>query len=198
MNEEVIKNTLEKGFQIHMGIAEQGKVHALEGNHQRALLYYRTAINMTVAANDPEVFFRHYLECALESMEHLSMLDDLMDYCDKALKIYENNPPPNQFARMDNAYLHQKKAIILMKMDKKQEAIDYFKKAIALAKEEKAKLSLSETLLRWLSGGFFIDQNRMITEQYKQGYFNVRKDTVDPSKAITLPDEDLFPYDKNS
>ena len=37
---------------LHMGIAEQGKVHALRGDHAVALLYYRHAIHMTVQTHD--------------------------------------------------------------------------------------------------------------------------------------------------
>ena len=193
MNEDSIKSALEKGFQLHMGIAEQGKLYALENNHQLALLYYRTAINMTVSAKDPEIFFRHYLECSLESMEHLGMLEEVLNYCDQALELYKNNPPPNEFARMDFVYIHQKKAVILMKLGKKKEAIEFFNKALELAKQEKAKLPLTLTLLRWLRGGYFIEAARITAEQYKEAYFNVQKDTVDPSKAIKLPDEDLLP-----
>ncbi len=193
MDEAAIKKSLEKGFQLHMGIAEQGKLYALEGNHKLALLYYQTAISMTIKAKDPEIFFRHYLECSLESMEHLGMLEEVLEYCDRALNLYAETPPPNEFARMDFVYIHQKKAIALMKLDKKEEAIVFFKKAIELAKAEKTKLPLSNTLMRWLTIGYFIEPSRISGEQYKEAYFNVRKDTVDPTKAIKLPDEDLLP-----
>ena len=50
----------QEGLKLHMGIAEQGKVYAVEGDHKLTLLYYRAAMNMSMQAKDPELFFRVY------------------------------------------------------------------------------------------------------------------------------------------
>lgn len=179
------------GIQLHMGVAEQGKIYAVQGNHKLALVYYQTAINMTVQAGDPELFFRLYLESSLESMEHLKLYQEVLDYCDRALAIYEKTPPAddNEFARLDFANIHQRKGIIHFKLDQKEEAKIYLKKAIDLIKQEKGKLPLAEKVLRWIQVGYHIDETRILSEQQSAKYFTVTKDNIRPKAAIKLPDE---------
>ena len=55
-------------FSMHLGIAEAGKVHALAGRHPEALRHYREAIRLAVSSKAPEIFFRHYSQCVLESL----------------------------------------------------------------------------------------------------------------------------------
>lgn len=181
-----------EGVHFHMGVAEQGKIYATQGNHKLALFYYQTAISMTVQAGDPELFFRCYLESSLESMEHLGMLDEVMDYCDRALQLYEENPPPNEFARVDFAYIHQRKGIILYKMGRKDEAMVFLKKAIELIKKENGKFPLSETILRWIQVGYHLDTKRIMDEQKRAKYFSVTRESLRPELAIKLPDEQRF------
>lgn len=180
-----------EGLKLHMGIAEQGKIYAVEGNHKLALAYYQSAINMTVQAGDPELFFRLYLESALESMEHLGLHDEVIDYCNRALKIYEENPPSedNDFAKLDFANIHQRKGIVLFKMGQKEEAKEYLKKALDLIKKEKGKFPLSEKVLRWAQTGMYIDAKRVLSEQKSSKYFTVTKENLRPEAAIKLPDE---------
>lgn len=180
-----------QGLKLHMGVAEQGKIYAVEGNHKLALVYYQTAISMTVQAGDPELFFRVYLESALESMEYLGLLEEVLDYCDQALKLYEKNPPPedNEFARLDFANIHQRKGIILYKLNKKEEAQEFLKKAIELIKKENGKFPLAQKVLRWAQIGYHIDEPRILAEQKLNNYFTVTKESLRPDFAIKLPDE---------
>ncbi|MCB0557076.1 MAG: tetratricopeptide repeat protein [Phaeodactylibacter sp.] len=181
---------LEKdGVRLHLGIAEQGKVYALQGRHKMALLYYQTAIGMTVEAGDPEIFFRAYLESALESMEHTGMYDEVLDYCNQALELYEKTPPPNEFARFDFAHIHQKKGIILFKLGRKEEAKEYLQKAIQLIRAEKRQFPLADKMLRWIQMGYHLDAQRILEEQYRLNYFAVTPKTVQPQNAIKLPNE---------
>jgi len=177
------------GINLHLGIAEQGKVYAVEGHHKMALLYYQTAISMTVGAGDPELFFRTYLESALESMEHLGMYDEVLDYCNRALELYEETPPPNEFARFDFAHIHQKKGIVLFKMGRNEEAKTYLQKAISLIRAEKGKFPLSDKMLRWIQMGYHLDEQRILKEQYQLNYFSVNKANVQPALAVRLPNE---------
>ena len=178
-----------QGLNFHMGVAEQGKIYAVQGNHKLALMYYQSAIAMTVQAGDPELFFRLYLESALESMEHLGLYEEVLDYCNRALQLYEDNPPPNEFARIDFAHIHQRKGIILYKLQRKEEAVDYLKKAIALIQAEKGKFPLAEKMLRWIQGGYHVDEKRIIDEQKRDHYFSVTKEALRPERAIKLPGE---------
>ncbi|WVM91801.1 hypothetical protein ULG90_18100 [Halopseudomonas pachastrellae] len=50
-------NSTDKAHQLHLGIAEQGKVLALAGRHADALQHYQEALRMAVSSRAPEVFF---------------------------------------------------------------------------------------------------------------------------------------------
>ena len=182
-----------QAFSLHMGIAEQGKVYALAGDHKMALLYYKNAMHLTVQAKDPELFFRHYLEAALESMEVLGYFDEVLAYAEKAIGMYEKNPPKDEISKLDLAYIYQKKGIALMKKGEKEEAKKAMKKAIDMMKKQKHPATLANTLYRWLSGGLHLDTKRILAEQKRNNYFSIRPETVDPTRAIKIPDEQLMP-----
>ena len=57
---------------LHLGIAEAGKLLAIKGRHREALHRYREALRLAHSARAPQLFGRHYLQCVLESLEHLS------------------------------------------------------------------------------------------------------------------------------
>jgi tetratricopeptide (TPR) repeat protein len=179
-------------FKIHLGIAEQGKLYALEGNHKLALLYLRHAMHLTVEAGDPEVFFRVYLEAALESMEHLEYFDEVLSYTEQAIQLYEDNPPESKIAKMDLAYIHQKKGVILLKQKQNKAAAESFQTAINMMDAEGHAMPLSKALSRWAMGGLHLDNRRILAEQQRNNYFNVRKDNVDPKLAIKLPNENML------
>ncbi len=186
------------GMQLHMGIAEQGKVYALEGDHSRALHYYREAMQMTVQAGDPEVFFRHYLECVMESLEHMEAYPEVLEYCDRAIQFYQDNPPPNEMATMDLAHIYQRKGINLLKMGIQDEASEALQQALATAeavgKVTSKTMPLTQMVLQWLRSRLHIDNQRVVAEQNRTQYFMVRKDTVEPAKAVKLPNENLISF----
>src|SRR5215212_2230092 len=88
-----------QGHRLHLGIAEQGKVHALKGDHGSALTHYREAIRMAVSSGAPEVFFRHYMECTLESLERMGSLREVLEYCDRAIAHYAELMPNSEEQR---------------------------------------------------------------------------------------------------
>lgn len=181
-----------EGPMIHLGIAEQGKVYALAGDHKLALLYLRHAMHLTVQAGDPELFFRVYLEAALESMERLGYFEEVLSYTDKAIDLYADQSLDHVVACKDLASIHQKRGVILLKQKKNKEAAPAFQKAIDLMAEKGQNMPLSETLLRWAKGGLFIDERRILQEQERQHYFSVRTENVDPKRAIKLPNENML------
>lgn len=181
-----------EGPMIHMGIAEQGKVYAVAGDHKLALLYLRHAMHLAVEAGDPEVFFRVYLEAALESMERLGYFEEVLSYTDKAIDLYAGQSLDHVVARKDLASIHQKRGVILLKQKKNKEAAAAFQTAIDLMTEKGQTMPLSQTLLRWAKGGLFIDERRILQEQERLHYFSVRADTVNPKRAIKLPNENML------
>jgi tetratricopeptide (TPR) repeat protein len=180
------------GIQLHVGIAEQGKLYTLAGQHALALLYYRHAIQMTVQAQDPEIFFRHYLECVMETLEQMGAYSEVLAYCDKAIDFYRQHPPPNPLAQRDLAHIYERQGAVLLKSGAKAQAAQAFEEALQLVKASGQTLPLIQTLLRWVKSGLHIDPHRVLAEQRRTQYFSVRSDTVDARRAVKLPDEQLL------
>lgn len=180
------------GAKLHMGIAEQGKVYSLAGKHALALTYYRQAMHMAVRAQDPEVFFRHYLECIMESLEHMGAYPEVLEYCAKAIEFYAEHPPPNPLALQDLAHVYERQGAVLLKQGEKDKAAQAFEQGVALLKGTGPTPPLIQTLLRWIKTGMHIDPHRVLAEQKRTRYFSVRSDTVDPKRTVKLPDEQLY------
>lgn len=178
---------------LHMGIAERGKMFALAGDHTKALQYYRVAMRIAVRANDPEIFFRHYLECVMESLEHIGAYDEVLAYCDKAIALYAQTPPPNVMATMDLASIHLRRGVILLKKNDRNAAKESLVASQKTAKSIGGDIALTSVLLRWAQAGYVIEPARVLAEQKRSGYFVIRKETIDPNRAIELSDTDLGP-----
>ncbi|QRN96310.1 hypothetical protein JRI60_46080 [Archangium violaceum] len=170
----------------HLGIAEQGKLHALRGEYEVALLHYREAMRQAVRRNDPEVFFRHYLECAIEALEQSGSWPEVLDYCDRALAHYRDHPPPDDMARRDLASIHQRRGVVLLKSGKRDAAREALRAALA-ALPTGQTLPLTSQLLRWLDSGYHLDPDRITAEQRRWSYFSVRTGQVDARIATPLP-----------
>jgi tetratricopeptide (TPR) repeat protein len=183
---------LPKGHRLHLGIAEGGKLHALKGEHGQALTCYREAIRMAVNTGAPEVFFRHYMECTLESLEKMGSFPEVIAYADRAIEHYAAITPTSDeqraLIRADLVSIHQRRGAVLLKSGRVDEARAALEKATALAREAPAiALPLAEALLGWIVRGFHVDAHRILTEQEAKRYFSVRPDTVDRALAIPLP-----------
>lgn len=174
---------------LHLGIAEQGKLHALAGDQKRALAHYREAMRLAVESGASEVFFRHYLECTLESLERMECFAEVLEYCDRALRHYAENPPANPLARLDLATVHQRRGAVLLKAGRPADARPALEAALELVRDAPEALPLARTLLRWLAGGLHVDARRVFAEQQRCGYFAVRSGNVLPARAIPLPGE---------
>jgi len=179
------------GPMLHLGIAEQGKLHAVAGDHQLALMYYRRAMQMTVENGDEEWFFRHYLECVIESLELMGEYDDVLEYCDKAIGLYADSHPTDDLSIRDLAHIHQRKAVILIKKDQMPAAIESLRTSVGLARDASQSIPLAERLLRWAESGFKLDTARILAEQKRERYFTVREDNIDPNRAVRLPPQML-------
>ncbi len=162
----------------HMALAEQGKLSALRGDHSAALQQYRQAIRIVVQTGAPEVFFRHYLEASLESLELMGALDDVLSYCDKAVIHYQTNPPLTQLAKLDLASIHQRRGVVLLKRGERDLAKPALTLALNYARQADAQLDLSQLLLTWLTKGLTITPDRVLREQHRLHYFSVRRDAL--------------------
>ena len=171
---------------LHFGIAEHGKICALQGDHVNALMHYREAINLSVKNQAPEVVFRHYLECSLESLEHMGAYSELIDYCNRAIDHYRCHPPQNLLAYFDLASIHQRHGVVLLKQGKCAQATRELEIACEVAKSGDVRLTLAETLLRWLKARLAISADRIHAEQVRFGYFSVRKKTVNSMRAVSI------------
>jgi hypothetical protein len=172
---------------LHAGVAEHGKVCALRGEHVAALVHYRQAMSMAIGQRAAEVVVRHYLECALESLEHMAAHDEVLAYCDRAIEHYRARPPESALARVDLASIHQRRGIALLKLKRHDEAARALEAACATAQTAPAELPLSHTLLRWLAAKLTISAQRLAAEQARHRYFSVRPENVRPSRAVPLP-----------
>ncbi|GLS24357.1 hypothetical protein [Marinibactrum halimedae] len=187
----------------HLGIAEQGKLYAIAGDHKTALKYYRYAIKLTSALGHPEVFFRHYLECVLESLEHMQAYDELLEYCDKAVALFEetgkneviengaNDSEEVDLMRLDVASIYLRKGIVFYKKKDIDQACDCFQLCKNHLKHSKHTLPLLSVMERWIKGGWHVDEHRIKQEQVRHKYFTVVKENIKSALAITLPNDVL-------
>jgi len=173
---------------LHLGVAEKGKSHAVDGEHVLALTYYREAMRMAVHAKEPEIYFRHYLECTLESLELMRSYGEVLEYCDRALAHYEEHPPEHPLARRDLASIHERRGAVLIKSGETAAAREALRRAVDLARQDGGTLPLADKLLGWAARGLRVEAARVTSEQQRHGYFAVRPDTVDRGRAIALPD----------
>lgn len=188
MSEEV----RDPGVLIHMGIAEQGKLHAVAGDHRMALVYYREAMRLATAKQAPELFFRHYMECMLESLERSGAYNEVLSYCEKAIAHHRGLRPIDdeqaRFAALDLACIHQRNGVILLKQGRNDDAREAFKRGLDVARRASLQLGLAEALYGWLARGFRVEAHRLEQELEARQYYSVRKDTVVAERAIKLPD----------
>ncbi|GAA0743296.1 hypothetical protein GCM10009075_25890 [Sphingomonas trueperi] len=173
--------------QVHIGIAEAGKMLAIKGRHKEALERYREALRLAQSAQAPDVFGRHYLQCVLESLEKLGDFVRVVDLATQAADAVGQRDTP--FHRRDRASLLERAAVARLRLDERDAARDGFAEALALAGREGQPLSAM--LLDWINRGLQITPVRIAEAQRKHGYWAVRAETVDPvraSRALTIPD----------
>jgi hypothetical protein len=162
----------------HLSIAEAGKRAALRGDHRAALGHYREAMRLAVSSSAPEVFFRHYLEATMESLELMNELGSVVDYCERAIEHYREHPPAHPVAWLDLASIHQRHGCVLLKQGQVSPARVAFEQAIDMSARAPARLPLAEVLGGWLRRGLVVSPERVVAEQRRYRYFSVRPQTV--------------------
>lgn len=170
---------------MHYGIAERGKMYCLEGNYKEALRHYREAIQMTVREGSPDVFFQHYTQCVMESLELSGAHDEVINYCDKALGFLENKEDSAGIVNKTRAVTMEKKAVQHLLKGEREEATPLLKQAQELV--GRRTQPLTDDLLNWTQRGYSITPQQIRQAQKRHNYFVVRKETVNPSIAVDLP-----------
>ncbi|WP_108260015.1 peptidylprolyl isomerase [Mangrovicoccus ximenensis] len=174
------------GHEMHVGIAEAGKLAALKGDHAGALRHYRAAIRLCVGAKAPEVFFRHYTQCVMESLEQTGQFAEVIEYCAMADAHYRAAGACNPLQRRDHGSILERLGLVRLKAGETEAAREALEEAVTLAGPK--ALPLAETVLGWLRRGMRVEPRRLAELQKKSGYFTVREDRVDPARARPLPD----------
>lgn len=173
---------------IHFGVAEKGKIFAVQGNHKEALRHYKEALRMCQTVPNADIFFQHYSLCAMESLELMKSYNEVIEFCDKCLDFLdtkpelENHPVFQKF----KASLWERKGIQFLYMEEKEEAVDAFKEA--QKNIDRKHLPLTTDLLNWALRGFAISPKQIQDTQKKHHYFTVRKDNVNETIAVELPE----------
>lgn len=172
---------------MHLSIAETGKLKALKGNHTDALQHYREALRLAVSSKAPEVFFRHYTQCVLESLELTEAYDDIIQYCINADKHYQSLGLTSSIHKRDHSSILERLGLVQLKTGD----VDSAHATLDRAKEIAGKnvLPITEEILNWLKRGFSVDNSRILSSQRKHNYFVVRASQVAPQRATAIKTE---------
>ena len=171
---------------LHIGIAEAGKMRAIAGDHTDALRHYREALKLAHGNRAPEVFFRHYSQCVLESLEQTGSHDEVIDFCENALAHFDTLESPLALHLRDQAAMLERYALNLIKAGRSSEALAPLEKAVSLT--SRGDLPIARTVLDWLRRGMQAAPHRIAQLQARHGYFCVTTDRVEPDRAIPLPE----------
>ena len=185
--------TNESAHQIHLSIAETGKLYALKGDHKEALRHYQEAMRLAVSCSAPEVFFRHYTQCVLESLELTHEFDEIIRFCNDAHEHYNKLNLNSTLHRRDHGSILERLGMVQLKKGD----IEAGRAALEAAQQVAGKgvLPATEEVLGWLMRGFTVDMTRLLQSQRRHHYFVVRADKVDSARAkqmnskIKMPDQ---------
>lgn len=179
--------TTSTAINLHFGVAEKGKIFALQGNHKEALRHYKEALRMCQGLENSDIFFQHYSLCAMESLELMESYQEVIDFCEKTLDFLDskekidNNPIIEKYI----ASIIERKGIQYLLLNEKDEAIDAFKDV--QKRIDKRLMPLTAELLNWTQRGFTITIKQVREMQKKHHYFTVRKENVNENIAVELP-----------
>lgn len=171
--------------ELHLGIAEHGKVRALKGDHLEALRHYREALRLAVSSKAPEVFFRHYTQCVMESLELTGSFEDVARYCEEADKHYVDLGLDSPIHRRDHGSILERLGMVRVRAGETEKAKEALTRAVEIA--GKGVLPLADEVLGWLVKSYTVEPARLLRSQQRHEYFIVRRDLVDKARARPLP-----------
>jgi tetratricopeptide (TPR) repeat protein len=162
----------------HWTVAEKGKRLALANKYNDALACYQDALQQAVVHQASPIILRHYTECILESLELMGRYQDVIAYCDEAIKHYSDNPPASDLAKRDFAAIYERKAFVSAKLADWIMAENAAQQARKIAGDIDAAMPLLDKMIRWLDNRLYLTIDRIEKEQRQAGYFSVRQDTL--------------------
>lgn len=174
---------------LHYRIAERGKLFALDKNYKEALRYYREALRLTQQEKDSELFFQHYSQCVMESLELSGAHDQVISFCENYRTFLEDKVEDKEkdvLVRKHHAFVSERQAVQHILKEEPEEA-----KALLMQVQKdlgKSKQPITDELLGWLHRGYKISADQLRRLQNKHNYFVVRKESVNPKIAMDLPD----------
>ena len=169
---------------MHYAIAEHGKLLALKRDYKNALTHYREAIRMAVSSKAPEVFFRHYTQCVLESLELTGGHAEIIEFCVNADAHYSTLNLSSHLHLRDHASVLERKGINEIKAGDQETGVQTLKSAQDMA--GKKDLPLTDEVLEWAVRGYTIDTARLLSIQRKHNYFVVRRNQVNEKRARSI------------
>jgi tetratricopeptide (TPR) repeat protein len=177
-----------KNINLHYNIAEQGKVYATKGNHKEALRHYKEALRMSQQVPKSDIFFQHYSQCAMESLEQMKAYNEVIIFCDKCIDFMETKDDLQAHPIFIKylASLWERKAIQYLFLNEKEQAIEAFEQAIDVIKPH--KLPLAQELHNWCKRGYTISKQQIEGLLKKNQYHTVRKENVNIQIALELPE----------
>ncbi len=175
-------------LQDHYGIAERGKLHALDGDHERAMACYRLAMRLTGAEPGLALCRRHYADCTVESLERMGALDDAARVCETVIEHYRGHPPAGELQQRDLAAALERLGCLELKRGRPAAARERLGEADDRARRHGGPLPLTAQLLAHLRSGRHVTAAYVAEAQARHGYYCVRRDQVDPGRAVEVPD----------
>jgi len=175
---------LRQSHNIHFSIAETGKCLALKGRHRDALQHYREALRLAVSSCAPEIFFRHYTQCVLESLELTGEYKEIIEFCRHADIHYASLDLHGSLHRRDHGSVLERLGLAHLKNGDMEQGREALEKARDVAGD--GVLPITDEVLGWLKRGFRVDTGRILSSQRKHKYFVVRHGQVDPKRAKPL------------
>lgn len=172
-------------FNMHLSVAEAGKLFALKNNHSEALRHYREAIRICVSTKAPEIFFRHYTQCVLESLEMTKGYAEIIQFCRDADTHYETQDSPLDIHKKDRGSISERLGMCLIKSGALEEGKEALLRAVELCGA--GVLPVSEKVLEWMTRGYDISEARILSLQKSNKYFVVRKGEVNKAISRVLP-----------
>ncbi|MDC1162419.1 hypothetical protein OAT18_03145 [Tenacibaculum sp.] len=175
---------------LHFRIAERGKIHALDKDYKEALRHYKEALRLTQNQKDSELFFQHYSQCVMESLEQLGSYDEVISFCENYRSFLEGKEK-TVLVKKHYAFVSERQAIQHILKEEQEEA----KELLAKAQQDlgKGKQPITDELLNWLLRGYRISKEQLVKLQKKHNYFIVRRESVNPKIAMDLP-EGISPF----
>jgi len=145
------------------------------------LQHYREALRLSVSSKAPEVFFRHYTQCVLESLELTGAYDEIIQFCQNASAHYASLELTSSLHKRDHGSVLERMGLVQLKSGD----VDAGRTALEKAREVAGDgtLPITEEILGWLKRGFTVDTSRILNSQRRHKYFVVRADQVDRQRA---------------